>query len=88
MRGFLAFNRTSLESKLSDEKDREKRLIQLLIEPVWNRNKYQILYVGTELDKAFNRTSLESKLFYAYHSIAKYLLAFNRTSLESKRLLY
>ena len=58
--GNAAFNRTSMESKLSPL-ERVPVQVCLLIEPVWNRNKVcqgkMILFFLS----TFNRTSMESK---------------------------
>ena len=58
--GGLTFNRTSMESKQS-EVGTFRRILRLLIEPVWNRNSAHQKAQGW-VRPSFNRTSMESKL--------------------------
>ena len=55
----VAFNRTSMESKL-DVDAGDVDVSELLIEPVWNRNNKSFSF-GRRADVTFNRTSMESK---------------------------
>ena len=60
MKPIDTFNRTSLESKHLRNSNLTDAILNLLIEPVWNRNILhpKLLVV---LGSSFNRTSLESK---------------------------
>ena len=57
--------------------------IDLLIEPVWNRNVLSSSMVCLRCLFLFNRTSMESKPATCLPDRAAFL-AFNRTSMESK----
>ena len=78
------FNRTSMESKRG-QSFLVRGALQLLIEPVWNRNTLAIMIICSCV-RPFNRTSMESKLD-AFLKAKKAFMPFNRTSMESKRCL-
>ena len=84
MSRFLAFNRTSMESKHQRHTPRELNNHSLLIEPVWNRNIAPLK--SSPLNSPFNRTSMESKHICWVRSVSRHV-TFNRTSMESKPLM-
>ena len=72
-----------MESKRKHMGHRSDSPLQLLIEPVWNRNDpNRALTYSAE--SPFNRTSMESKRLYAM-LCRRRNSSFNRTSMESKR---
>ena len=83
--GYQTFNRTSMESKPPFYLG-EWSAQNLLIEPVWNRNKQGSHQRDTGAYGTFNRTSMESKLAFLLGYVFRAGFPFNRTSMESKQV--